>query len=169
MSYEITIVNLKRDEHYSECLANFTYSSIKRVQHAAPQNEFNVQLHKTSSTYSSTKRVQQVQNMVNHKLSCLLLLVLIAGLQESTFLLLVAIAGLSNDTSFFFPLSSVCFLALRFMSFPLSLALLASLFPFSLAATSGFPLAMGNSELMGSGWYVLPALPADLDLYMYNK
>jgi len=40
------------------------------------------------------------------------------------------------------------------------------LFPFSLAATSGFPLAMGNSELMGSGWSVLPA---DLDLYMYNK
>jgi hypothetical protein len=55
------------------------------------------------------------------------------------------------------------------MSFPFSLALLASLFPFSLAATSGFPLAMGNSELMGSGWSVLPALPADLDLYMYNK
>ena len=102
--------------------------------------------------------------MVNHKLSFLLLFVLIAGLQESTFLLLVPIAGLSNDTSFFFPLSLVCFLALGFMSFPLSLALLASLFPFSLAATSGFPLAMGNSELMGSGWSVLPALPADLDL-----
>jgi hypothetical protein len=29
MSYEITIVNLKRDEHCSECLANFTYSSTK--------------------------------------------------------------------------------------------------------------------------------------------
>ena len=63
-------------------------------------------------------------------------------------------AGLSNNTLFFCFLSLVCFLALGFTSIPFSLDCLAGLFPFALVASNGLePEDMGNSMLMGSGWF----------------